>query len=416
MNEMKRKLKNRAALSLLVLGMSAVLTLPASAAPKKPPELKKVTYKYLQKAQEQMAEDDWASAKKSLDYVLEKVRKSKYDKAAINQLLGVVYANQEKYDKALVYFKAALADDALYLTAAQQVRYNVAQLSIMGGDYAYGIKALKQWMDNLEDGVEVPARAWILLANGYSRQQQWDKVIEPTRNAIAATEKPREAWYTLLLAAHYELKQYSKAVDVLEILVTMAPQKKQYWLQLSGMNMSLKRDAAALSALRAAHQHGLFDKEGDYTRLANFLTFRQVPFQAGVIYQEGLDKGIIEKNFANYKKLANYWSHAKETDKAILAFYDALVLNKDAALQVKLGRMLAQAERFDELVKLADDPAANMKEKHSGEMLFLSAMAHYQLGDSKKSLQLMRQAADIKSSRGKANSWIGFLEENLKVH
>ena len=414
MSGLRQTFKKNAVLPLLVMGLSAALMQPVKAAPKKAPELRQITYKYIQKAQEQMAEDDLVSAKTSLEHVLGKVQNRKPDRAAINQMLGVVYANQEDYDKALKYFVAALADDALHLPAAQQVRYNLAQLQMMREQYKEGIANLNIWMDNLEEGVAVPARAWILMANGYSRLSDWKNVIGPAKKAIAASETPPESWYTLLLAAHYELNELPQAITVLETLVKIAPQKKNYWMQLSGMNMSLKRDAAALSALRAAHRHGLYDKESDYTQLANFLTFRQVPYQSGVVYQEGIDKGVVEKSFSNYKRLANFWTHAKETDKAILAYYDALTLNKDADLQLRLGRMLAQSDQFEKLLQLASDPAENMQEKQTGEMIFLSAMAHYNLGNSVKALGLMQKAAQIKTSRGKANSWIGFLKEDLK--
>ncbi|WP_252178323.1 tetratricopeptide repeat protein [Endozoicomonas sp. 4G] len=414
MTGLKRWLPKKAALSLMVVGLSTALIQPVSAAPKKAPELRNITYKYLLKAQEQLAEDDYPAAQASLEHVLAKVSRSKYDKAAVNQMLGVVYANQEKYDEALKFFQASLADDALHQPAAQQVRYNLSQLLMMRGDYKKGIEVLLEWMGHLEEDVAVPASAWIMLANGYSRLQQWEKVIDPAEKAIAASDNPQESWYTLLLAAHYELKDYPSAITVLETLVTIAPQKKQYWLQLSGMNMSIKQDRQALAALRAAYRNGLFDKESDYTQLANFLTYREVPYQAGVVYQEGLERGIVEANFDNYKRLANFWSHARESGKAVDAFYKALALKDDADLQMKLGRMLARSERFDELLKLAADPVEGMNDKHTGEMLFLSAMAHYQLGNTRKSLELMREAAEIKSSRGKANTWIGFLEQDLK--
>ncbi len=413
MNRMKRSLKEKIKLSLLVLGLSTTLIGSALAAPTKPPELKKITYKYLQKAQEQMAEDDFVAAKESLVHVLSKVKKKKYDSAAVNQMLAVVYANEENFDKALEHFKASLADDALFITAAQQVRYNLSQLHMMRGEYKEGVDVLKIWMANIAEGVEIPARAWIMLANGYSRMQQWENVVDPAKKAIAAAKEPKEAWYSLLLAAHYELKEIPKAIDVLEILVQLYPEKKKYWLQLSGMNMNIKQDAEALASLRAAYRHGVFDKDADYLRLANFLTFRQVPYKSGLVYQEGMDRGIVEKSYKNYKRLANFWTHAKETPRAIDAFQDALALQKEADLQLRLARMLAKAERYDELLKLIAKPAKDVKDKHIGNFTFLKAMAYYQLGDSRKSLKVMREAAGYKSSRGQAKSWISFLEQDV---
>ncbi|USE34695.1 tetratricopeptide repeat protein [Endozoicomonas sp. SCSIO W0465] len=405
------RIKKTALVSVLLAGISSAPL--ALAAPDKAPELRQITYKYILKAQEQMADDDLAAARASLEHVLAKVKNSKYDKAAVNQMLGVVFANQEKYQDATRYFKAALADDALHKPAAQQVRYNLAQLLMMEGEFREGIRQLKTWMSNLDDKVEVPASAWIMLANGYSRMQDWKNVVDPAKQAIAASDAPPESWYTLLLAAHYELKEIPQAIDVLEILVTMAPQKKQYWLQLSGMNMSIKRDAEALAALRAAYRNGLFDKETEYTRLANFLTYQQVPYQAGVVYSDGMEQGIVAGSFDNYKKLANFWSHARENDRAIDAFNQALGLQQDPDLQLKLARMLARSERYQELLRLVSSPFEGITEKQQGELLFLTGMAHYQLGDSRQSLEYMQKAAAIKSSRGQANSWIGFLQQDL---
>ena len=107
MSRVKRSLKKNAVLSLLVLLLSSALSsAPVVAAPEKAPELRKITYKYVLKAQEQMAEDNLEGARESLEYVLPRIQKSKFDKAAVHQMLGVVYANQERYEEAMKQFKA----------------------------------------------------------------------------------------------------------------------------------------------------------------------------------------------------------------------------------------------------------------------------------------------------------------------
>ena len=75
--------------------------------------------------------------------------------------------------------------------------------------------------------------------------------------------------------------------------------------------------------------------------------------------------------------------------------------------------MLAQSERFDDLLKLIASPADDITTKQKGSLLFLEGMAWYQLGDKQKSLNIMRKAAEIDSSKGQANTWIGFLEQDI---
>ena len=40
---------------------------------------------------------------------------------------------------------------------------------MMQGDFKAGVETLLDWMANLEEGGAIPASAWIMLANGYSR-------------------------------------------------------------------------------------------------------------------------------------------------------------------------------------------------------------------------------------------------------
>ena len=355
---------------------------------------------------------------KSLEHVLPKVQKSKFDKAVVHQTFGVIYANQADYPLALKHFKASLDDDALPVPTSQSIRYNVAQLYMMEDDYQAGVDTLLKWMEVIESDPKskqkISAQAWLMLANGYSRLKQHEKVIDPARKAIALTDKPKENWYLLLLASHYELKQLPDAIGVLEELVILYPEKKKYWLQLSSMNMEHKQDAKALAALRAAYKHGVLDEEKDYLRLANFLTFREIPYKAGVVYRDGLKQGIVEPTQENFRRLANFWSHAKESDKAIDAFYKALQLEADPELQVKLARLLIQKERFSDVVELLEAPAEGAEDKQVGEMALLTGMAHYQLERPGMALEMMQKAIKYKNTRGQASSWVNYLKEELK--
>ena len=56
-------------------------------------------------------------------------RLNPYERALINQMLGMTEASQEKYEEALVYFELCLSEDALPNGAIVSTRYTIAQPS-----------------------------------------------------------------------------------------------------------------------------------------------------------------------------------------------------------------------------------------------------------------------------------------------
>ena len=76
--------------------------------------------------------------------------------------------------------------------------------------------------------------------------KQYREAIPAVDNAIKLSAgKAPESWYLLKMAAHYELKQYKPATEVLTALVDRYPEKKKYWTQLSAMHMQAGNDAKA---------------------------------------------------------------------------------------------------------------------------------------------------------------------------
>jgi len=55
-------------------------------------------------------------------------RQNPYERALINQMLGMTEASQERYKQALVYFEKCLLEDALPSGAIVSTRYTIAQL------------------------------------------------------------------------------------------------------------------------------------------------------------------------------------------------------------------------------------------------------------------------------------------------
>lgn len=383
------------------------------------PELSSATYNVINKSSELLAEDKISEALSKLTKHLQKVKKRKYDRAVTHQQIGAAYAQQDKLSKAAEHFAAALKDDALPLPAAQRLRYNLAQIQAANEKFSNSANLLQKWLKIRESNAElkkerIPSRLWILLANNYFQQKQYKSVLQPAKNAIAAESRPQESWYLMLFQSQYELKRYKGASQTLEKVIKLNPNKKQYWINLYSLSIERKDEAKALAVLRSAHAKGLFKDASDYRRLSDFLAYRKIPFEAAQIYQEGLDNGTIAKDVKSLKKLANYWALARENKKAINMYRQALTQQADPKLQMKVAGLQNQIDDHQGVVNTLNKLAPGMTSKDQGKALFLKGIAHYNLGNMKQSLSLLKKAAKNPDSKRLAQPWLAFINEEMK--
>ncbi|MGL5091306.1 MAG: tetratricopeptide repeat protein [Aeromonas sobria] len=389
----------------------AVLLSTASWAAEQP-ALSDRAYRAVNKAQELITEKKYGEANAKLQDALSGAGDRVYDKGVILQTLGFVAAQQEKYGQATRYFADAIATGGLPPPVAQQVRYNLAQLYMAEGNYQGSIKTMKEWFANQGKDDKPNSHAYITLANAQVQLKQYRDAIPAVDQAIKLSAgKAPESWYLLKMGAHYELKQYKPATEVLTSLVNMFPEKKKYWTQLSAMHMQAGNDGKALAALESAYNLGMLTEAAELQRLANYLAFSGIPHRAARVMEKGMKEGVIEQSASNYKTLANYWHQAKELDPAIDTLAKSYLLAPNADLQLKMARMMIQSKRYQDLVALATKPAANANGEQRADLKFLTGVAYFEQQKPKEALNAFTQAAQNGNVSGRASPWISFLKE-----
>ena len=185
------------------------------------------------------------------------------------------------------------------------------------GNFAEAVKYAHQWLDSLEDPRPDDYR---LLAIAYYQMEDWRKTLEyaslTIEKAKATGVEIKENWWNLLLAAHWALEQYPEALEVSKTLLISWP-KKNYWLQLGGLYYSLDNEPGQLAAYWSAYDQGLLDSGFELLTMSTLLMLAEVPYQAAVILQAGLDNGLIEDEVKNFRLLAQAWQMAQEYHKAV---------------------------------------------------------------------------------------------------
>lgn len=396
--------------------MLASLTLAAgvlstSAIASENPELSDRTFRTVNKVQELIAGERYSDAISKLNKALKSTNSKKYDRAVLLQQMGFLYSLQDNYPKAASYFADALKLDALPVPVAQQVRYSLAQLYLAEEQYKKSVETMNTWFDVAKTTEEKPqAHAYITLASAYVQLGDYRRAIPPTKKAIAMTKSPSESWYLLLMSSHYELKQYKSVAKVLKTLTNKYPQKKKYWMQLSGIYMELNQNRNALATLEAAYKLGLLEEEKEYLRLVNFMAYQGIPLRAANVMKKEMANSNIAVTQKNIEKQASYYHQAKALDEAITAYKQAYDMAPTGKNQIRIVKLMMQNKQFKQAAAFTTS-SSNANGNQKAELAYLQGMAYFEMKQPQNALKAMKVAAQSPSMQGNAKPWIAFLED-----
>ncbi|PSW12645.1 tetratricopeptide repeat protein [Photobacterium sanctipauli] len=390
--------------------LAGALAAPATA--KGNPELSDRTFRTVNKVQELIATERYEDAIDKLTGALGKTKSKKYDRAVLLQQMGFLYSLRDNYPKAAEYFAKSLALDALPVPVAQQVRYSLAQLYLAQEQFELSVTTMQQWFEVAKTTEEQPeAHAYITLASAYVQMEDYKSAIPPVKQAIAMSPSPNESWYLLLMASHYELKQFKSVAGVLKTLTNKYPHKKRYWMQLSGIYMELNQEQHSLATLESAYQLGLLESEKEILRLVNFLAYRGIPFRAAKTLEAEMASGRVAQSQQNQERLASFWQQAKELDSAIVAYQQAFDLAPTAKAQIKIARLMLQAQQFEQATTFSQQATSDASADDKAELAYLRGMAYFELEQHGNALAAMQAAAKSVEIKSAAVPWITFLKD-----
>ena len=283
--------------------------------------LDEMTWKKLNDVYEDVGEERYDIAYEKLSKMDKRIYDD-YEKAVIAQALAQVEWARENYDSALTYFETAVEIDALPDLAHFSLMYQIAQLYYMKERYDEALEKLALWMCKVPPE-KITAESYILKASIYAQKQDWKDVVEAADTAISMSDDPKEGWYQLKLAAHFELEQFPMAAQTLAVMIQGWPDRKDYWVQLSQIYFKLKQNDEALSIMALAYRRNMLDKQMDITYLSNLYSNNEVPYKAAQVLQKGIEDGLVEPDTKHWTMTADAWYAAEEMEKALYAYEQA---------------------------------------------------------------------------------------------
>jgi tetratricopeptide (TPR) repeat protein len=199
--------------------------------------------------------------------------------------------------------------------------------------------------------------------------------------------------------------------NTLERLISMSPQKKQYWTQLAAVQNYLEREARALATLQLANQAGLLSDDREYRQLARLLFLREMPYQCARLVEGGLTGGKVKQDAESYRLMSNCFLAAREHDLALDPLARAGELAPDGEMFMLLGQLHLQRDRFEPALEALQKALAKSKPDQRGQVQLLIGVA--QLGTERfdDAERAFRAATGDKKVQNAAESYLKFLEE-----
>ena len=373
------------------------------------------------RAQDALAEDDFATAEALLQEITELRGLTPYERAQTNNFYGFIHIEREDFPSAIRSFLRVIEiggpgeiPEGLYYATIS----TLSQLYMQVGDYPEAIEFGRRWIESQES----PApKDYMLLVQAYFQLEDWRNALD---NIHLAMERARqtgveieENWWRFLLAAHWELEEYPEALEVSKILVTTWP-KKDFWIQLQGLYSIVEDEPRQFAAFWSMYDQGLLDRSNELVTMAQLFMLAEVPYKAAVVLQEGLDSGEVEATAVNYRYLAQAWQLAREDRKALDPMRKAAESEEDVEDKGELYMRLAETynalSEYDDCASSARQALREGELKSEGRAYMLLGQCLFEKEEFDDAGDAFTRAARDSDTRRTATQWQNYLRREVK--
>jgi tetratricopeptide (TPR) repeat protein len=330
---------------------------------------------------------------------------SPYERGKVEQILFNIAYSQEQYEKARGHLQSAIDSGGLNAQEVDQARYQSAQLYMQEEKWREGAAALEEWF---KTAATPNSAAYYLLAVAYYQQEDFNRALPPAQKAVELMDKarPNESWLSMLSALYLQREQYREAVPVLQQLVTAAPDKKTYWMQLSSVYGQMEDYSNALAIMQLANNVGLVTEDSEIRRLADLLLFNDVPYRGAQVLESAIEKKIVALDDKLYEKLANCWIAAGEFEKSIPPLQRAAELAPTGDAFVRLGEVQVQREDWPAAIAAIQRGVDKGDLKDPGSAQLMLGIAHYSQKEYETAVTFFQRARQSDRHRQIADSYL----------
>jgi Tfp pilus assembly protein PilF len=396
---------------LQISGVASAAPADCSKPDKPQSDMSESTFNALEGAMEFMGKQKYAEAIEKLSKVADSG--GDYEKALINYNLGFAYSSKADHANAAKSFAKALSFNALPRAQSEQLQFNLGQLYIVANQQDEGIKTLQSYINNACGAV--PAEAHIFLANALSERKRYQEALPQIDLAISKAKTPKELWLQMKLAISYELKDFPACANALVQLIGQMPAKPDYWRQLSSLFYEMKKDTESVAVLVLAERQGFVEKPNEIKNLYSVYMMLELPYKAGNLMQDAMDKKKLPADEKNLESMADAWINARELAKAEATLKKLASMSDKGEYYFKLGGMYGDNEKWKESKEMLEKALEKGNLKRPGDAWMRLAVAHYSMQNPQGAVAALQKAVTFDESRKQAGEWLRHLSSKFAV-
>jgi tetratricopeptide (TPR) repeat protein len=337
---------------------------------------------------------------------LQGVATNAYESAVVKELTADLYVARGDYANAQNALQPVVEQNILQGGEQREAQLTLGKLLVANGQYQPGLDALR----NLVQGQENPAPdVLVAMAQAYAQLGQCRSASPEVKRAIDSVADPAPEWYQLQVSCLYQQHDYAGAVDALQAALARYPDQTQYWQQLGEAYAQSGDASKALAVYVLMYRQGLIRQPQDYLNLTSLYMQNSLPYQAGVVLQEGLQSGVVPASEANYSLLASAWQDAGDMDRAVAALNEAEKQSKSGDAFLAQSQIYTQRHEWFSAIDTAKKAIAKGGLKRMGRAWLLQGIAQVQNRQYDEGTASLREAAKYDESRTQAEAWLHFL-------
>lgn len=424
---MKKTLLLQISFLFFLLGVTFSISANQSLSPR--------TYQALNDIQTLLTEGKYTEVEEEL-LELENDLSAGFGLALSYQIHAQLYLAQENTEQAIIYFNKALTLEAMKAVQAVSLATNVSQLYLSDGKTQAAIDVLKPRIEasEVEKQGSTMAMAYITLGSAHQVNGDFSSSVSWLKEGVKRAKKPRENWLQMLMAAHYQLKQYPQAINLLSQLIVINESKEEYWLQKASLYQVQQKPKKSLEVLELAYVRGVLKKEDGLILLVQLLITQGIPERGGRLLHEMLQQNSVKLTESNWSLLASAWIQGRERLSAIMALENAALLSEKErnekplenssskktdnakARAAKLYYRAAQLQ-FDEdqfaaaITNYQKSISLGLSGKKVGAALLMQGNSYFELGDYKDAKLYFSKALAEPSSSNSARAWLDYMQQ-----
>src|SRR6185312_5122112 len=282
---------------------------------------------------------DTAKAEKDLQPIIEK-SKSKYAQAmALQGLAGLKYQNGD-VKGAIAMLQQALDLGVMPNDTYFQLLYMLAQFQMADQQYQASLDTLTKWR---EEGKRETADSYALEGNADYRLKKYPEAIAAIQKAKSLGTKSEPSWDQILMASYAESGQTEQAAKLAMQQVADAPNDPTALNNAVAILTDAKQYPQAIELMEKARANGTLKTQTHYVNLAKLYLItgqssddpKPSAIKAAQVLDDGMAKGIVDKNTENYTLLGEAAQLADNNAQAVDNYTKAAATasNGDAALR-----------------------------------------------------------------------------------